>query len=161
MTMWATLTVSVTFFAAAAAAHLLLCAFTGGSRFVLKSLLTGFIFLALAAAWEYRSGALDFVSLYLYATAWLAYMIFFINLLNSVTLKMLACLAEAPDGAMEETGFLTIFNEETGINTRLRDMTANGFIKLEDGRLSITGKAGILLETVFLIRKFLSIDAVG
>lgn len=161
MTMLDTLKVASSFFAAAAVTHLLVCNFTGGGRFVLKSLLTGFAYFALMAAWEYRAGAVDLVSLYLGATLWLAYMIFFINLLNSVTLKMLARLAEAPEGAMDEAGFRDIFNEETGVKARLEDMRANGIIKLEGGNLALTAKAGLLLRVVLSIRKFLSIDAVG
>lgn len=155
------LTVSASFFTAAAVTHLLVCVLTGGNRFLLKSLPLGLIFLAVMAAFEYRAGAVNIVSLYLAATLWLAYLMFFINLLNSVTLKMLARLAEAPGGAMDEAGFRAVFNEETGVKARLEDMRANGFIKLEGENLGLTGKAAPVLKAVFLIRKLLSIDAVG
>ncbi len=160
MTMWSTLTVSASFFAAAVGAHLLVCRATGEGKFMLKGLLTGLFFFLGAAAWEYRAGAADIVSLYLIFTLWLTYLMFFINLLNSVTLKMLSRLAEEPSGALTEAAFQDIFNEETGIRLRLADMRANGFIK-EGDPLALTGKAALLLKVVLVIRKIFSIDVVG
>ncbi|MCX5790762.1 MAG: hypothetical protein NTY45_00865 [Elusimicrobia bacterium] len=161
MTMYATLTLSVSFFTAAVAAHLVICRATGTGRFMLKGLLTGFVCFACAAAWEYSAGAPDLVSLYLVLTLWLTYMVFFINLLNSVTLKMLARLAEEPSGTLTEAAFQDIFNEESAIKIRLQDMRVNGFIKLEGGNLGLTGKADALLKIVFLVRRAFSIDFVG
>ena len=161
MTIPATLAVSVSFFAATVGAHLQICIFSGTGKFMLKGLLTGFTSLLAAAAWGYRAGAVDIISLYIILTLWLAYMMFFINLLNSVTLKMLARLAEEPGGELTEPAFQGIFNEETGIRLRLEDMRANGFIKLEGEDLRLTAKARLLLAAVFLIRKIFSIDVVG
>jgi len=161
VTIWTTLTTSAFYFGAAAVTHLLVCTFTGESRFMLKGLLTGFAFLFAAAASEYAAGAPDLVSLYLLLTLWLAYLMFFVNLLNSVTLKMLARLAEQPGGTLDEAGFGPVFDEGAAIGLRLEDMRANGFLTLEAGSVSLTKKAGLLLKIVFLIRKVLSIDIVG
>ncbi len=161
MTVPAALTLSVSFFTAAVFIHLLICTYTGGNKFMQKGLLTGLAVTAAAAVWQYSTGPLDPVSLYLVITLWLAYLIFLINLLNSVTLKMLARLAQEPSGALDEEAFRNLFNEETGIKLRLEDMRANGFIRQDGENLRLTEKAGLLLRTVFLIRKILSIDVVG
>lgn len=161
MTPWSTLAISGALFSAAVAAHLLVCNFTGGNRFMLKGLLTGFAFLIIAAVWEHGTGAVDFVSFYLVITLWLTYLMFFVNLLNSVTLKMLSRLAEEPSGAMTEAGFQSIFNEETGIKTRLEDLRSNGFLKPSGETISLTKKTGLLLKIVFLIRKVFFINIVG
>ena len=161
MTMLSTLAAAAAWFTAAVGAHLLVCLFTGAGKYMQKGLSTGFAFFIAAAAWQYRAGSLDPVALYLIVSLWLAYLIFFVNLLNSVTLKMLARLAEEPSGTMEEAGFQDLFNEETAIQARLADMLANGFIKTEGENLTLTAKAQLLLKIVFSIRKFFSIDVVG
>jgi len=161
MTMLSTLTAATAWFTAAAFAHLLICLFTGAGRYMLKGLSTGFVFFILAAAWQHRTGAADLIALYLIIALWLAYLMFFVNLLNSVTLTMLARLAHEQSGAMEEAGFHDLFNEETAIKTRLADMLANGFIRSQGDNIILTPKAGLLLNIVFLIRKILSIDVIG
>lgn len=161
MTLSSALLTSLVYFALAVGAHFIICRLSGEKKFMLKGLAAGLVFFAAACANEWRTGRFDPVLLYLLATLWLTYLIFLINLLNSVTLKMLERLAGAPAVAMREEDFRGIFSGENGIKARLADMKINGFI-LDDGKsLRLTPKAGLLLKTVFTIRRVFSIDVTG
>lgn len=160
MTLGATFLTALLFFLPAIAVHLAICRLTPGGKFMLNGLLTGAFFSAAAGAWSATRGSPDPVLVYLVFTSWLMYMMFFINLINSITLKMLEHLAAAPAGELRAEAFKKIFNAEKGIHSRLEDMRANGFID-EGETLLATEKAKRLLRTVRLIRKALSIDVVG
>lgn len=154
--MLATLFTAVYFFACGVLAHLALCWLVPSSKFMRDGLLTGFCTLLSAVIWQFRSGAADPVALYLLLTAWLAYLMFFINLLNSVTLKMLERLALSEGGSLRDSDFAAVFNEESGLRARLGDMRANGFITAGASGLALTSKARIFLSVVSLIRKLLA-----
>ena len=149
------------FFATAVVTHILVCRLAPSGKFMFNGLLVGFFSLALACAWEFKIGRADFLALYMLLTAWLAYLMFFINLLNSVTLKMLERLAEAPGGNLSGEEFNNIFNEESGIKARLADMDKNGFIKIEVEHITLTNKARQFLKMIFLARKILSVNRAG
>ena len=121
-------------------------------------LLAGCAALLSAAVWQRQSGNTDLVALFLLLTAWLAYLMFFINLLNSVTLKMLEHLARADGGKMQKEDFAVVFSEDSGLQARLSDMRANGFIAETKGGFALTGKANVFLSAVSLTRKFIGSD---
>lgn len=154
--MLATLLTAIYFFACGVLAHMALCWLLPSGRFMRDGLLIGFAALLAAVVCQFRSGVTDIVALFLLLTAWLAYLMFFINLLNSVTLKMLERLALAPGGVLREEDFSAIFSEGSGLQARLADMQANGFIITGKGGLSLTGKARSFLSVISLIRKLLS-----
>lgn len=161
MTLGFTFIAALLFFIPAVGVHLAICRLVPGGRFMLKGLLTGFFFSAAAGVWSVAKGHPDAVLVYLVLSAWLTYMMFFINLMNSITLKMLEHLAAAPRGELQEAGFREVFNAENGIRERLEDMRANAFISLDGKALRVEKKASRLLWTVMLIRKIFSIDVVG
>jgi hypothetical protein len=101
---------------------------------------------------------LDLVELYLFSAAWLFYLMVLINLLNSVTLKMLACLHAAPQGSLEVAAFDTAFNAADGLLTRLEMMQNSGLVVEQDGNLLLTAKGRTLLGAIRLFGRPFSIE---
>lgn len=149
------------FLAAGVAAHLVFCRLSKCGKFMVNGLLIGAVLTGTACLWRLKTGSTCLLALYLLLSAWLVYLMFFINLMNSLTLKMLERLAGEPGGTLSAAEFNAIFNEEAGLKARLADMNANGFVKIKDERIFITGKAGRLLHIIYLLRKTLSIGVAG
>ena len=69
------------FFLGAVFIHLLLCR-VSASRFMFKGLGIGLLAVLLMIFFQFQKKEIDLISLYLLGTGWLAYLMFFINLLN-------------------------------------------------------------------------------
>lgn len=141
--------------------HILLCRFTGSTKFMLKSLLLGFFMGILFLIYQYQSSSFDIVSLYLFSTLWLIYLICSINLLNSVTLKMLEFIANSTSRKMHYNEFDRHFTEEDSIGSRLKAMEDNNFITQNEDSVKLKVKGEILASIVLVIRKIFSIKEVG
>lgn len=148
----------VLLFVVTLALHVLLCRLTGNARFMPKGgVLGGAATLALLA-YQLSAFRLDLVELYLFSAAWLFYLMVWINLLNSVTLKMLAYLHPAPQGSLGVAAFYAAFNAEDGLLTRLEMMQASGLVVAQDGGLLLTAKGRALLRTIRLFGRPFSIE---
>ena len=157
MTLLTAFTTASALFCAGALLHLAVCRATRTKMFMQNGLLTGLAPILGACLVQYRAGRFDPVLFYMVVTLWLAYLMFFINLLHSVTLKMLENLAASPAGKLRACDFAQIFAGDA-INYRLKAMKNNRFIKEEKAALSITPRGRLLLATVKTIRKILSIE---
>lgn len=144
-------------FAVTLTLHVLLCRLTGGARFMPKGALLGGAAALALLAYQLSALRLDLVELYLFAAAWLFYLMVWINLLNSVTLKMLAYLHAAPQGALEAAAFDAAFNAEDGLMTRLEMMQGSGLVVARDGGLLLTPKGRAVLRTIRLLGRPFSI----
>ena len=139
--------------------HLLVCRTTGSKYFMLKSLGIGGLGVFAYILFLFNINQADILGIYLVATGWLAYVMFFINLLNSVTLKMLSCLAQK--GEIKSSEFEEIFNESNSLSVRLNSMEKNNFIETMDNQIVLEKKGIKILKVVSFLRKILSIDNVG
>ncbi len=101
----------------------------------------------------------DLVAIYLLGTGWLAYLMLFINLLNSVTLKMLEALGQESSGVLPKEAFNKFFNEEDGLNTRLDSLALNEFIIKNDDQIKLTSKAQFMLGIIFMLRKIFNMKS--
>jgi len=101
----------------------------------------------------------DIVAIYLLGTGWLAYLMLFINLLNSVTLKMLEALGNEASGVLPKEAFNKFFNEEDGLNTRLDSLSLNEFIIKKEDNIRLTSKAQFMLGIIFMLRKIFNMKA--
>jgi len=128
---------------------------------MLKGLLLGISSCASLGVYFYHQGTVDIIGLFIFFTAWLFYLMAFINLLNSATLKMLEKLHNEPNGFLYADDFEIVFNEEDGLKTRLASMELNGFIAQKNHVIILTSKAQIFLKIIYFLRKLLSIDYVG
>lgn len=141
--------------------HIVICRITSLEKFMLKGLLLGIFSTISLGTYLSKLERFDVIGLYLFFTAWLLYLMAFINLLNSATLKMLERLYLEPKDFLYSDDFKLVFNEEDGLKTRLSAMESNGFISQTNHSIHLTAKAQFLLKIVFFLRKIFSIDQVG
>ena len=149
------------FFAVVLALHILLCRFTGQYRFMLKSLSLGLLIGILLLIYQYQHRKLDIISLYLFTALWFSYLICFINLLNSVTLKMLDDIANSPTMKLHYNDFDSYFTEEGALESRIKAMEVNNFITRDWDLVKLKLKGSVLASIILLIRKIFSISEVG
>lgn len=143
------------FFLGAVFMHLLLCR-VSASRFMFKGLGIGLLAVLLMIFFQFQKKEIDLISLYLLGTGWLAYLMFFINLLNSVTLKMLSALSESRNEVLLNTDFDNFFSEENGLASRIDSMIENGFLESRNDELSLTSRSLFMVWCVSLLRKIFS-----
>lgn len=161
MNLTSSLEISCIFFIFYLLLHLIICRISSNSFFMKIGLSLALVFVGILIIYEIYINKFDLVSIYLLFTLCLSYLMFFINLLNSVTLKMLAELAKSSNGQLASEQFDHFFNSENGINSRLNAMKKNGFFIEKDDSLLLTNKSILLINIITIIRKIFSIDFVG
>lgn len=155
-----TIVYSVIYFCAAVFIHLFICRKTGERRYMLKGLGTGGLLCVIILIKQLYCGKINILQLYFVGTLWLAYMMFFINLLNSVTLKMLSFLYHK-GGAVNTDAFCEIFGKNNSLLQRIKAIIANDFVTEVDKKLIITKRGAILLRIIRFLRKLIGITEIG
>lgn len=141
--------------------HLFLCRIYGTPRFMFRSLLQGVLTVGIYAYLQYKSNRIDIVALYIFFALWIAYLACFINLFNSVTLKMLEVVANSQDERIHFDKFDEYFTEDDSVDSRIKSMEINGFVKREGDVVKLTPKAERFVNIVMAIRNIFSIKEVG
>ena len=152
--------ISVCWFSAGVIIHLIICRLTGTTKYMAKGLAFGLLLMLFLLASQAYSRRINIAVLYYTFTLWLAYMMFFVNLLNSVTLKMLDFL-NRKGGTLKAEDFSSIFGGSTGINSRLEAIKRNGFLAENAGRLHITSRGKLLTAIIRLLRMITGITEAG
>ena len=152
--------ISVCWFSAGVMIHLIICRLTGTQKYMVKGLAFGLLLMLCLLASQAYSRSINIAVLYYTFTLWLAYMMFFVNLLNSVTLKMLDFL-NRKGGTLNAKDFSVIFGGNMGINSRLKAIKRNGFLDENAGRLHITRKGKLLTYIIRLLRRVIGITEAG
>jgi hypothetical protein len=145
------------FYALTVVAHILICRFDGGKHFMLKGVLLGLLAGSGLLVYQVAVERIDLVGLYLFVAAWLLYLMIFINLLNSVTLKMLAHLHGKQNGRLTVEEFSTAFNINDGLVTRLEMMKENGLLERRGAIFKLTGKSRTLLKIITVVNRLFSL----
>jgi hypothetical protein len=158
MSLLAVLSFSALFLCAGLVIHLTVCRFTGGRHFMAKGLLIGCIVTLSSAGYFWWHGETDFVGPYVIFTAWLIYLMAFINLLNSVTLKMLASLYLAPQQTLPEARFENTFNADAGLSMRFDMLIKGGLVAEQPDGLAVTTKGRAFLALFQFIKRALAIS---
>lgn len=158
MSLLITIKSALLFFGIFVLAHLLLCRLTGSGRFMFKSILLGFVTTALLLGHQIYNNQINLVGIYIFVSGWLLYLIFFINLLNSVTLKMLDYLCLSLNGELHQNEFEAAFNSQNGLERRIDLMIKNRFFLIQGDKLYLTKKALIFLGAISAISWPLSIS---
>lgn len=151
---------SILWFMSAVFIHIIICRIKGTQKFVLHGLVFAVALIAALIAWQIYAKKLNLAVIYYVLTLWLAYLMFFINLLNSVTLKMLDYLS-SKGGQLEERNFSEIFGNNNAIPSRIDAIKANGFLIEKEGKLILDKKSVFLIKTVRLMRKIFGVNIVG
>jgi len=124
-----------------------------------KGLLVGFVLVSFVALNQVRAGSVNLLLIYICGASWLAYMMFFVNLMNSVTLKMLAKMSG--EKVTDKKAFSDIAAGKKMFAARIEAIRKNRFVKdVADGIEPAFG-AKVLLRSVSALRKIFSIDHVG
>lgn len=153
-----TLITATVFFCITLLAHIFICRLGSSANLMLKGVALGSVSSTICAAYMLFSGKFNILGPYILFSAWLFYLMVLINLLNSVTLKMLASLYRAPTGTLSAQDFGNTFNTEDGFETRLAMLHCSKLIEQQGASITLTPKARSLLLVVHHVKTVLSID---
>lgn len=151
---------TIQYFLVAIFIHVIICRISP-SRFMFKGLTLGLLTVIVCIYFQIENNRIDLVSIYLLGTGWLAYLMFFINLLNSVTLKMLQALSDSNEGILLNSDFDIFFSEENGLQSRVSSMIENGFLKQKGSELKLTSRSLFMVFWVNLLRNIFSMNEQG
>jgi hypothetical protein len=94
------------------------------------------------------------VEVFILLTMWQLFLTFFINLLNSVSLKMIAKMRMESGNKITFDQLIKLVEPKDSILSRYERMQANGLIKINNGDVKIT-KKGLFLAGFFeFLRRF-------
>ena len=149
-------------FAAGVTAHLLFTRLISNANFVRNGyvfLLLGGIFLA---PFIWPSGAMPVLFGYLQLVIlWNLYTIFFINLMNSVSLRIMREIDDTPSRFLTTDQLAAMYSDEEALESRLRGLTAHGFLRQDGEELVLTAKGTVFATLLNLIRKLFGIEFYG
>jgi hypothetical protein len=157
MNLLETLIVTAIFFGITLFVHIFICRLGSAGNFMLKGVFLGCISTTGYAAYMVYMRQFDITGLYILFTIWLFYLMVLINLLNSVTLKMLASLYGIPSGTLSAQDFGNTFNTEDGFETRLAMLHSSKLIQQQGTVITLTSKGRYLLMIVHQVKAVLSI----
>ena len=142
--------------------HLLFTRLTHGQAFVRNGYLFIMVMSALTAVAIAPCGWLFVVVFYLFTVIlWNLYLTFFINLMNSVSLRMMVEIDQAPGQTLSSTELLDLYSDEAAFESRLQEMAGSGLLRFAGDQLVLTGKGQLLARGLTLIRRIFGIEFFG
>jgi hypothetical protein len=153
-----TLNTAASFFVITLLVHIAICKLGSPRNFMLKGLVLGCFSATGCAVYFYYARSSSLLGPYIVFSAWLFYLMVLINLLNSVTLKMLANLYSAPAGTLSAQDFGLAFNTEDGFETRLTMLHSSQLIHIQGTTVTLKPKARYLMAIVHQVKAVLSIE---
>lgn len=150
-------------FTAAVLAHLALTHVTHNARYVRNAFLVFGVFCLVALPLAAELGLLGALVLYgALVILWNSYLVFFINLINSVSLRMVSEIERSPTGSLSIAEVTDLYSDEEALETRLRALVANGFlIDRGDAGLELTARGAWFARFLELVRKVFGIESFG
>jgi hypothetical protein len=145
--------------------HWILCRVTGSERFVIKSL--SLFLLSLFITVGYLRSYFDFLEIFvIYLTVlilWNSYLIFFINLQNSISFRILITIFDSSKQSLSKAEINSIYPDEVSLMDRLQSMRLNKFLELdfENQTIQITSKGKFFGKAFLLFRKLFGIQVFG
>lgn len=149
---------SLSFFILTVIAHIFLCQIINKNNFLLKSFGLGVIPSLIYIACIFLKPNFNLIGLYIYITLWIAYLAGFINLLNSITLKMLENLYLSSTENIQTKAAKKYFSTKEGFESRLFMLESNKFIRRKKNIINLTIKSKWLLKIIKIIKYILSIN---
>jgi len=93
---------------------------------------------------------------------WNSYLIFFVNLMNSVSLRLMGELRQAPGGKLSLQQLQGVYSDEAALDSRLGSLVHNGLLVDQGaGGLALTGKGRALARVLAASRALFGIDEFG
>ncbi len=137
--------------------HIGICRATRPTKFVIKSLAVGIVGIIALAAANGFAGKTWILEAYIFFSAWILYVMAFINLLNSVTLSMLSLLQADIGNTASRARLSAALSDDSGFDERYEIMEQNGLIIHRDNTITLTPAGLRLAQAVSLVRKLLAI----
>jgi hypothetical protein len=126
---------------------------------MLRSFLLGIFGLLCTLFFQISLKSFDICTLALVGLFWIAYLAIFINLINSLTLKMLNAICVTK--GMTPSALHAYCDEEINLESRLKSMVSNEFITKTENSYRLTRKSMMLVKLIYLIRQRLNLIEVG
>ncbi len=92
---------------------------------------------------------------------WNLYTIFFINLMNSVSLRMMLEIERAPAQSLAREELLAVYSDEDAFASRVRGLAATGLLSLHGEELILTGRGRRFAGLLRAIRRLFGIEIYG
>jgi len=88
-------------------------------------------------------------------------MTFFINLMNSVSLRMMVEINNSVTRSLSNEELIGQYSDEVALENRLQEMTDGGLLRVTGNQLALTGKGHLLAMGLILIRRTFGIEFFG
>lgn len=148
--------------AACAVAHLIVCRATRGAAFIRSGYIVWLVGAAAAAVAVWPRGWLFALGFYLFAVIlWNLYTTFFINLTNSVSLRMMIEIGRSEGGTLSAEQIGRLYPDEQALESRIQAMARAGLIREEANELVLTGAGRRLAALTGMVRRIFGIDFFG
>ena len=142
--------------------HILLCHLTGSNLFVRRSQILLLLALAASLVLLPPVHVIDYLFFVFCVTAlWNAYLIFFINLQNSISFRIIMKIRKSPAQAMTRNKLDEDYPDNDILQDRLEAMVANKFIYRSGDGYAITKQGKGYARIISSVRKFFSIRNFG
>jgi signal transduction histidine kinase len=142
--------------------HFILSRLTGSKLFMLKSLLILIIALSISP-FIFRD--YDLFTLFIYSLfiiiLWNSFLIFFINLQNSISFRILREIEIADSKSMSLAEIEKVYPDTTSFNDRLEAMQINKFIFRKNALIQSTDKGKKFAQLIIIFRKLFGIENFG
>ncbi|HVM63094.1 MAG TPA: hypothetical protein VMV72_19705 [Verrucomicrobiae bacterium] len=153
---------AIAFFVAAVAVHWVILRLWTRAPFLISGYGTFGLAAVLAAPVVGSMGLIAVIFFYLSATiVWNLYLIFFINLMNSVSLRLMIEIDAAPDQTLTTEQLLAAYSDDQAFENRLQGLCGAGLLRREGDELVLMPRGRMLAGCVGWIRRLFGIDFFG
>lgn len=157
---------SCVFFIALMGIHAVFLRFWGSTLYVSRSLKLFLCFIAMDSVDRLRRGSFDFEEIFtVWVTVgllWSFYMVVMVNLMNSVSFRMMRTLRDASEGRLQRKEFDRFFSEDLLLNVRLELLKKNQLIQWDPGsKISLTASGERLAKLFWYVQRVFRFKKVG
>ena len=138
--------------------HLIICKISGSTLFMFKSILLYIIF-SILTFYNFLGLIEHFIFLFFVGCIWNSYLIFLINLQNSISFRIMRELSNSDK--IELSSLEIFYSSDNILDDRLDDMLKNDFISIDSGIIKPTSKGKIYAEFISKFRKIFGIQVYG
>ncbi len=138
--------------------HIGICRASDQGHFLLKGLAVGVAGTVTLIAINIGAGKPWSLQAYIFFSAWIFFLMTFINLLNSVTLRMLSLLHAGHDHALSHEQLSAALSDTDGFATRFKMLKQNNLVTLHEDTMILTPNGRQIAQIILFIRKGLAVN---
>lgn len=149
-------------FVTGVALHICLVRISNRTHFIMKSYMVLIFMMIVSGLFLITAGLLNLLVVYMFLILlWNLYLIFLINLMNSVSLRIMCEMWRSEAGRLSLNEIERIYSSDQLLEDRLNDMEKGGLVRLEGSIVHLTEKGQLLAKGLAHIRKAASVDFFG